>query len=47
MTPLPNRPNTAPLVIDMQTVVVAKALARDAVVANIAARMGAPPSERY
>jgi nicotinamidase-related amidase len=36
MTTLPNRPNTALLVIDMQIGVVAKALARDAVVANIA-----------
>jgi nicotinamidase-related amidase len=37
MTTLPNRPNTALIVIDMQVGVVAKALARDAVVANIAA----------
>ncbi|GAB2174900.1 isochorismatase family protein [Dongia sp. agr-C8] len=37
MTTLPNRPNTALLVIDMQIAVVAKAHARDAVVANIAA----------
>lgn len=35
MTTLPNRPNTALIVIDMQIGVVAKALARDAVVANI------------
>ncbi len=37
MTTLPNRPNTALIVIDMQVGVVAKAHARDAVVANIAA----------
>jgi nicotinamidase-related amidase len=37
MTTLPNRPNTALLVIDMQVGVVAQAQARDAVVANIAA----------
>ncbi len=37
MTTLPNRPNTALLVIDMQVGVVAKALSRDAVVANIGA----------
>jgi nicotinamidase-related amidase len=36
MTTLPNRPNTALLVIDVQIGVVAKAHARDAVVANIA-----------
>jgi nicotinamidase-related amidase len=35
MTTLPDRPNTALLVIDMQIGVVAKAHARDAVVANI------------
>jgi nicotinamidase-related amidase len=35
MTTLPNRPNTALLVIDVQIGVVAKAHARDAVVANI------------
>ena len=37
MTTLSNRPNTALLVIDMQIGVVAKALARDTVVGNIAA----------
>lgn len=37
MTTLPNRPNTALLVIDVQIGVVAKAHARDAVVGNIAA----------
>jgi nicotinamidase-related amidase len=37
MTTLPNRPNTAVLVIDVQRGVVAKAHARDEVVANIAA----------
>jgi nicotinamidase-related amidase len=37
MTTLANRPNTALLVVDVQTGVVAKAHDRDAVVANIAA----------
>src|SRR4051812_2159935 len=37
MTTLPNRPNTALLVIDMQIGVVAKAHARDTVVGNIGA----------
>ncbi len=37
MTTLANRPNTALLVVDVQTGVVAKAHQRDAVVANIAA----------
>ena len=37
MTTLPDRPNTALLIIDMQIGVVAKAIARDAVIANIAA----------
>jgi nicotinamidase-related amidase len=36
MTTLANRPNTALLVVDVQTGVVAKAHQRDAVVANIA-----------
>jgi len=36
MPTLPNRPNTALLIIDMQVAVVAKAHARDAVVGNIA-----------
>jgi nicotinamidase-related amidase len=40
MTTLPNRPNTALLVIDMQVGVVAKAHARDTVVGNIAALVG-------
>jgi nicotinamidase-related amidase len=35
MTTLPNRPNTAVLVVDVQNGVVANAYARDAVVANI------------
>jgi nicotinamidase-related amidase len=35
MTTLPNRPNTALLVVDLQSGVVAHAYARDAVVANI------------
>ena len=35
MTTLPNRPNTALLVIDVQTNVVAGSPGRDAVVANI------------
>ena len=37
MTPLPDRPNTAVLVIDVQVGVVANAHARDEVVSNIAA----------
>jgi nicotinamidase-related amidase len=37
MTTLPNRPNTALLIVDVQTGVVAGAYARDTVVANIAA----------
>ncbi|MDE3205257.1 MAG: cysteine hydrolase [Acidobacteriota bacterium] len=37
MTSLPNRPNTALLVVDVQNGVVADAYQRDAVVANIAA----------
>lgn len=35
MTTLPNRPNTALLVIDVQNAVVAEAYVRDAVVANV------------
>jgi nicotinamidase-related amidase len=37
MTTLPNRPNTALLIVDVQTGVVAKAHDRNAVIANIAA----------
>ncbi|WP_395022838.1 isochorismatase family protein [Dongia sp.] len=46
MTTLPNRPNAALLVIDMQIAVVAKAHARDAVVANIAALVERARAER-
>jgi nicotinamidase-related amidase len=40
MTTLPDRPNTALLVIDVQTGVVATAVNRDGVIANIAALVG-------
>jgi nicotinamidase-related amidase len=46
MTTLPDRPNTALLVIDMQIGVVAKALARDAVVANIGTLVDRARAER-
>ena len=46
MTTLPNRPNTALLVIDVQIGVVAKAHARDAVVANIAGLVERARSEK-
>ena len=36
MTTLPNRPNVAVLVVDMQNKVVARAHARDAVVGKVA-----------
>jgi nicotinamidase-related amidase len=46
MTTLPDRPNTALLVIDVQIGVVAKAHARDAVVANIAGLVERARSEK-
>lgn len=46
MTTLPNRPNTALLVIDVQIGVVAKAQARDTVVGNIAALVERARRER-
>jgi len=46
MTTLPNRPNTALLVIDVQIGVVAKAHGRDAVVANIAGLVERARSEK-
>jgi len=45
MTTLPDRPNTALLVIDVQNAVVEEAVARDAVVANINRLVGKARSE--
>jgi nicotinamidase-related amidase len=46
MTTLANRPNTALLVVDVQTGVVARAHERDAVVANVATLVAKARSER-